>query len=109
MTNNIDKVLEHMIKLSGEEGISGAYENSVIHINFKVLEKFDLNAADDMYRLSYVADSYCSPAEIRFKKEDIKSATYYAESEFKEYIHLEVIQIVFVDDSQLDLFDDFRL
>jgi hypothetical protein len=108
MNKNFDSVIKRLIEMSADGGLSGTYDNSVISLNFKVDEKFDLDINEDTYRLNYITEINASPAEVRFKKSDIKEVKHYAVGEFPDCECCEVIELFFNDSSQLDFFEDLR-
>ncbi|MDD3174556.1 MAG: hypothetical protein PHF63_13010 [Herbinix sp.] len=107
--NNLNKILNRLIEMSVEGGLTGTYDNSMVSINFKVTEKFELRADDEgQYCLWYVTENNASPGEFKFKVTDLKEVKHYAIGEFEPCTCCEVIRFTFNDGSLMDYFDDLR-
>lgn len=108
MSDDFEKALNRLIELSATGGLTGSYENSVISINFKVSDQYELRITDDEYYFWYVTENNASPAEVKFKKSDIKEVKHYEVGEFVPCSCIELIRFIFVGGSVMDFYDDVR-
>lgn len=108
MNTNFNKALERLIELSAQGGMTVTYTNSIVSLNFKVDDKFDLKVKNDIYEMSYTTETNASPTHISFNVSDIKSVEWYDYGEFKDCECIELIRFIFNDESVMDCYEDFR-